>query len=80
MASPKVPQEQAADIVLPLTYITAIELPKKRFFDFLFSPPFTVFTLRYRLGDEEKSLLLGVDPKTELFTKLLAIFPVSKRP
>ena len=80
MASPKVPQEQAADIVLPLTYITAIELPKKRFFDFLFSPPFTVFTLRYRLGDEEKSLLLGVDPKTEFFTKLLAIFPVSKRP
>jgi hypothetical protein len=80
MVTPKVPQEPAADIVLPLAYITAIELPKKRFFDFLFSPPFTVFTLRYRLGDEEKSLLLGVDPKTELFSRLLASLPVSKGP
>jgi len=80
MASPKVPQEQAADIVLPLTYITAIELPKKRFSISFSARLLLYFTLRYRLGDEEKSLLLGVDPKTELFTKLLAIFPVSKRP
>jgi len=53
-------------------------LPRKRFFDFLFSPPFTVFTLRYRIGDEEKYLLLGVDPKSELFGELLAKLPVSK--
>jgi len=39
MASPKVPQEQAADIVLPLTYITAIELPKSAF-RFPFQPAF----------------------------------------
>ncbi len=76
MAAPKVPQEPLSDIVLPLTFITAIELPKKRFFDFLFSPPFTVFTLRYRLGEEEKSLLLGADPKSEFFDKLLAELPV----
>ncbi len=79
MVTPKVPQEPAADIVLPLGHITAVELPKKRFFDFLFSPPFTVFTLRYRLDDEERSLLLGVDPKSELFDRLLAGLPVSKR-
>ncbi len=77
MAAPKVPQEPLSDIVLPLAFIKSIELPKKRFFDFLFSPPFTIFTLRYRLGDEEQSLLLGADPKSELFDKLLASLPVS---
>ncbi|HOE99635.1 MAG TPA: hypothetical protein PLE76_08430 [Rectinema sp.] len=76
MAAPKVPEEPASDIVLPLTMIKSIELPKKHFFDFLFSPPFTIFTLRYRFGDEEHSVLLGADPKSELFAKLIAIIPV----
>ena len=78
MATPKVPKEPASDIVLPLALITSIELPKKHFFDFLFSPPFTIFTLRYRLGDKEHSVLLGADPKSELFTKLISTIPVMK--
>jgi len=79
LGSPKQPKEPVPDTVLPLSYITAIELPQKHFFDFLFSPPFTVFTLRYRLGDEEKILLFGADPKSDLFGKLLVKFPAPKR-
>ena len=77
MAAPKVPKETTSDIVLPLTLITSIELPKRHFFDFLISPPFTVFALTYRLGEnEEHKILLGADPKSELFMKLISTIPV----
>jgi hypothetical protein len=78
MAAPRVPKEPIADILVPLESIASIELPKKHFFDFLFSPPFTVFTLRYRIGNTEHDLLLGADSKCELFRWLLSNLPVAK--
>lgn len=75
MSSPKVPQEPREDIVVPMEAISALELPKKHFFDFLFSPPFTVITLRYSVGGEERKILLGIDTKAELYRMLLAAVP-----
>jgi hypothetical protein len=78
MAAPKVPKEPLADILVPLESISSIELPRKHFFDFLFSPPFTVFTLRYHIGNTERDLLLGADSKCELFRWLLSNIPIAK--
>jgi len=77
MATPKVPKEPQEDIVVPLSAITAIELPKKRFLDFLFSPPFTVFTVHYRLDEKELTVLLGADPKSEVIEKLKWASPIA---
>ena len=75
MAAPKAPQEPLEDTVLPLGSISDLELPRKRFFDFLFSPPFTVITLRYTIDGESRNLLLGIDTKAELFRELLSAVP-----
>ncbi len=75
IAAPRVSKEPLEDTVLPLNAISNLELPKKHFFDFLFSPPFTVITLRYSVGGEARELLLGIDTKAELFKMLLAAVP-----
>ncbi len=80
MAAPKVSQEPREDVVLPLRDISGLELPKKHFFDFLFSPPFTVITLRYAAGGEAREVLFGVDTKAELFKILLATVPRATAP
>jgi len=75
MSAPKVSKEPLEDTILSLGAIANLELPKKHFFDFLFSPPFTVITLHYSAGGEARELLLGIDTKAELFSMLLTAVP-----
>ncbi len=75
MSAPKVTKEPLEDIVLPLGAISSLEFPKKHFLDFLFSPPFTIITLRYTACDEARELRLGIDIKAELYNMLLAAVP-----
>jgi len=77
MATPKVPKEPQEDIVVPLSAITAIELPKSASWTFFLAPPFTVFTVHYRLDEKELTVLLGADPKSEVIEKLKWASPIA---
>jgi len=80
MTPPKVHEEPIADIILSKDSIDTIELPKKRLLDFLFSPPFTTLTVSYTVENETHTMVLGIDPKSELFERLLAELPHAKHP
>ncbi|MCX8012787.1 MAG: hypothetical protein N3A02_00675 [Rectinema sp.] len=80
MATPKVPRKPLDDTVIPLSAIRSLILPRKRFFDLLFSPPYLMFTLVYEAGGMEHSILLGADAKCDLLKNLLSSVPVSRAP
>lgn len=78
MATPKVPRQPADDTVIPLAAIRSLILPRKRFFDLLFSPPYLIFTLIYDADGQERSILLGADAKCDLLKQLLSSVPVAR--
>jgi len=80
IAPPKVREEPIADIILSKDSIDNIELPKKRFLDFLFSPPFTLITVFYTVDNETRTIVLGIDPKSEFFKRILMELPHAKHP
>lgn len=75
MATPKVPESSLEDIVIPFSEVIEFTPPRKRFFDFLFSPPFSVFSIRYRRGGEERTVILAADPTSELYQSLRKRYP-----